>query len=1105
VALPLLPGPLPGLLPDTGPPLPGPVPPAPIGATVIGSGSQVFATPVTGSPLPGTASLAIKCANTPGDWMVAVITWRCPPGYDAPVFTVADDAHNWWEPCDAGSSMSSDQGLVRCSVWRAPAARVTAPPKDSGLPPQTTVFVAPNSYTTAFAAIIWNVANMAPWVNTMAATGFGNSVTAITGSLPAPVSQQFAVTVAASDNLTDTVTLAPGGLWSPVATVTGSNGVDDSADIQCSAAWQYTTTACSATWNSTGTVNFAVGLGGMLCAAAAPARPLSNWPVTYFEMAPGSGFQTMPDNMTWVPVTTASMALEITQGRQYETAQLSTGEGTLLFDNPTGSFLPPGSGSLAGINAGTPVRLRTAWTGGSWQVSFTGNGFTANPQAQGSVTIPATAGATYSFPAWLACSVPWAAGVSLVITFQNGSGTPLGTAASAPVTSPLATLAIVTGIAPSGTVQAVITVQANGIPPVNAAFRAASAPYPSVPGWLLLPPAVPWTAANGATVTVTGQWKPDPLGPPWATPWYLPYSGNIERLPQQWDETYRGFTEATVTDAWFAMNCEPQPIMSTEVLHDNPSHYWPCADAQGASAAANLAQGSNVPLTVTQSKYGAGGIQQQFGSTPATTLVGTSSTLLINPTFRVTVGEGMWQLTNVGALSANSGYTLVASTSTFPPIAGGVSIEFWFQMQSPFSLQQPSLMTVGNTAGQIFGFYADTLSAGLHMSWHNGASLTTIGSTVYTLTPGTPPMTQVVITFNRTAWTVYLNGQQAGSGSWGSPHLPQDFSFIWLNGTSNAAGISSLNFNGSTGQLAVFPFLLPQQRILTHYKAALTGLAGEPSQNRIERLLQGGDNAPGRRAIGKQGGIYVTPVVSCQDIPGEPTSQSVSNIAQAVLPGMFYVAPTGDLVSLSRQAAWNQAVQWVLGEESFAGEFHYEPDISFDYDLTRIQNEIQLTQLDTQDDVVPADTALVDASQKQYGCVTNFATGYLNGDTRVALNYGPGLLDLANWLANTYAAPDLRLNHVTVTAQASPFRWRFVLGVSVGDLVTVNRRPFGAGNPVISITGRVTQTQRRWAFGVKGEVSASVTCIIDNAPEAAALQLGSTTLGLLNGLNTLAW
>ena len=629
-------------------------------------------------------------------------------------------------------------------------------------------------------------------------------------------------------------------------------------------------------------------------------------------------------------------------------------------------------------------------------------------------------------------------------------------------------------------------------------------------GYLVIPPAVSWVASNGAAVSTLAPFTPDPRGPFNVAPWYIPYSGNIERLPQQWDDLLRGYTEASLTDAWFSANLNPQPILITEILNDGPYAYWPCTDMAKATSASNLAPGNLNPLYVISSKYGTGAAVQAFAQNSGA-LLGAQQTLVVNSNFQLSNQAGMWGQSGVEVGGPfYLGYSLACTDGNFPDVAGGVTVETWFQVISPFpAVINPFVLGVATGASALFALVLDgpggTGTGNLQL-WGPGDAITTLSAANY-LT-GTPPITHVAVSFTNSAWTAYVDGSEAASGSWS---LPGEFTYVSLNGNFNnlpltafgSSGAYQQCYNGYAGHLAIFPAILPPQRIQTHYLAGLTALAGEPSEWRIERLLQAG-NATGRRCILQQNGPDITNVVSCQDIPGQPISASVSNIVQNLLPAMFFITPTGDMFHLSREYTWGQEAKWTLGEDQWAGEIPYELDITFDYDPSRIQNQIQLTQLDNQDIIVPAQAAMETASQQQYGTVSNLATGYLAGDATEPLNYGPGLYDEANWLANTYKAPVLRLSSVTVTAQADPSRWPFVLGASVGDIVQVNRRPPSSGNTVISVLGRITQTERTLRFSTSGVVAA-VTCIIDPAPEANALTLDDPVRGLLNGDNVFGW
>jgi hypothetical protein len=641
-------------------------------------------------------------------------------------------------------------------------------------------------------------------------------------------------------------------------------------------------------------------------------------------------------------------------------------------------------------------------------------------------------------------------------------------------------------------------------------------------GYITVPPATTWTGDNGATVTTLGNWAPSRLGPPNATPWYISYNGIFERLPQQWDENLRGKVEATITDAWFGCNFVPNPILFDEILNDFPYAYWACVDAAGAASASNYALGNINALNVVESKYGAGAATETFGEN-SDALLGAETTTIVSTDLRVSTGGGMWEQTGCSN-NEFDGFRLHCTDANFPALADGVTIEIWFQITSlaytiGSNLYYGNIWTISLSNTGFLNFEVVSDGAGgviglqLQLNYVSVSGSTPLGlddiqvGVIY----------QLVFSFNQTDWNYYLNGGASFTdGTFADGGLKAgSFTTIDASGAatvnfSNPGGTTfdvpppSGSWNGFTGHIAIFPYLLDPIRVLTHYQAGINAMQQESASWRFERLLQIG-NATGRRVIMQEPFPDFNAAVSCQDVPGQPMSGAINNLAGDLLPGMFFIAPTGDIFYLSKLYSWNQPIKWVLGEDAWNNEQPYANDVTFDYDPSRVLNEIQLTQLDNQDVVVPSVSAIETASQTQYGTLSDLATGYLYGDNTVAYTYGPGLNDTANWLANVYANPALRLTTIKIDAISNPLLWPFILGASVGDTVTVNRRSLGQSSLVIQVTGRITQTSRNFEFGIKG-AAASIDCIIDPMPEEYALTCDDPVRGVLNGTtNIFGW
>ena len=137
------------------------------------------------------------------------------------------------------------------------------------------------------------------------------------------------------------------------------------------------------------------------------------------------------------------------------------------------------------------------------------------------------------------------------------------------------------------------------------------------PTGLLIPPGSGNFAGinSGTLVRLRMFWQGGNGYPSVSSPYFVPFSGFIERIPPAWDTgTYRGFTEATLVDGWAYCQAVLNSILRTEVLYDGPYAYWPLGDAQGATYASNIAPGNANAIVQVPSKYGAGTATAAFGA-----------------------------------------------------------------------------------------------------------------------------------------------------------------------------------------------------------------------------------------------------------------------------------------------------------------------------------------------------------------------------------------------------------------------------------------------------------------------------------------------------------
>lgn len=590
-----------------------------------------------------------------------------------------------------------------------------------------------------------------------------------------------------------------------------------------------------------------------------------------------------------------------------------------------------------------------------------------------------------------------------------------------------------------------------------------------------------------------------------AAPHYVTMAGYVQRWPPTWDpQLLRGQTVATLTDTWGAATTVLRSILRAEIGYDQPAAYWTCGDAAGSQGASNSARGGAAPpLALTPSKYGTPGYSQAFGSQSSTPLLGDVTTAITQST-RASSGGSLWQQElPSGAAAAQKGFSLAASWGGFPAVSSTVTVEVWFQTAAPAPAggNFPSLLALVNgrfEGMQLFFDASGHLNITSEPLLPAGGSQVVISSAFDYIGGAIKPLTHVAVTYDQSTWTAWVDGVKAGNAGWVTP-LPPHFSQVLANGTAR----NMSPFSGWIGHVAIYPGALHPGRIITHYYAGL-GLAGETASSRVERIAQAG-GLTGRRCVLPDTGPDLTPLASCQDLGGQAAATGLGNIGASTVPAVLTVAPTGALYYLARQYAYNQPVQWLLGDDDAAGEIPFLPGYAPDYDPARVTNDIQVAQLDDQSTAVPANAGLEQASQRQYGDQAYDITGYLQADPISPPGSGPSTIDLANWIGEGNSRPRLRVAAVTVEAAAnsSPDARRFTDGAANGDLVTCNLRPATAGGKLITVTGRITQTSRSGRFSLDG-VTSSITCVIDIAPETAVLTLDDPVLGQLDG-NILAW
>ena len=387
---------------------------------------------------------------------------------------------------------------------------------------------------------------------------------------------------------------------------------------------------------------------------------------------------------------------------------------------------------------------------------------------------------------------------------------------------------------------------------------------------------------------------------------YVVTRGFMERWPQVLSGGRYQSSAAVATDVWATLTPLLRTVARAEILLDQPFAYWPLSDVAGSASAANLAPANQNPLTVVQSKYGAGAGTYSFGNTPSNLLAGDPSTTV-------------WAQTGLTSGQVLDGYSLVYTDSGLPPISGGVTVEGWFQValaaSQPASTNGWSLIAIKNGAIPMCRVWLDQTTGNIKVTvWDKltHASTTTI---VNTNDWANQTFFHVALLLTQTTWQVIVDGG-AFTGASGTCNLGTTWAFADFCGEADRLYSGNM-FNGQVYGLAIFPRLLPNSRIVSHYYLGTSGLIfssangfGELAGARIERILADSSCLQPRTI-----GATVDYVQAALDIQGQAAGQNVVNMAESES-GLLYVDGPGYLRYLPRRAGYNLPSLWTAGERA---------------------------------------------------------------------------------------------------------------------------------------------------------------------------------------------
>jgi hypothetical protein len=1030
-------------------------------------------------PWPVAFAVSVLVANTDRDWMIACCWWRTLPGGSATV-SVADDVHNLWLPVGAPAGTSPD-GTVRCSVWAAPAARAAGK-----------VIAAASGYVVAVGMTVMDVSGLGSWLSVLAAAATGynasaGSISATGGPLPGGAEALY-VTVGANSDGTSAVSL--GGGWTTETSEYTAGGTF----VAMSGVTGWATGTAAKTSTYTGPSSSWAACTVMIPVIAAPPPQLqAGWPALQLQAAFGSGAQDPVDTWTWTDISSRFLgggSSTATRGVQFEMNALQASNITLTLDNNDMALSPVNTVSpyYPDVQVDTPVRLLATWRGRSYCLW---SGFAERWPEQWED------GTRYGLSP-VTVTDAWSMLTGQMLSITRETYLTLMPSAYWPLGDPAQTTEnnySCANIVPGNTIPLVITQSKNG------------------------PGSGTWSLGNG-----TWLW-PDSSGGSGRSG-----GGTV------WQQS--GLTAVTVNHGYNLLYSDPgMPglaggVSFTVWFGNNATVY---ANQNVTVMRVTGPAGPIFELAISNPNAGSGQGNLLVTTWNGTTRVSTTSTIdtfdwLVtgfNPLFVAILTPTSWTVYTDG-YGDRSPYSGSASFATGPAWLefAGLTDRFasgqFYNGEVAHAAVFPRALNVADSMALyesgVFAFVNESPAGRatrlLSYSGYMGPRMIDVTAQDDALAPsasltGTQAGTAISAVAQGSLELLYVDGNdvitlQRRADSWNQP-------VRWVLG-ENAAAVLNANWaftsgtspwTASGGTLTA----VTSPRFHPWYAAALTPTgsaataalvseavpvtAGTSYRAGMQVYSAGGyGDAQAQVTWLNSGGgtISVTSGRTALLPPGAWTWMEVTGAAPAgAVTARFGPAETGT-PDVSAVLVLGEAVLWPA-----SAEYPYESDISVSFDKQQLYNDAQLTTIGPAGQSEGPVIVQNPASITQHGDFVYQVTSTLNDPAQV--------IDSGQWLVNTAGDPQLRVDQVTVNAGANPFNTEFVLGVEVGDIVTLNRRPQGAAQPLSLLLQVITVKKTvDWKSG-----TLQAQCALNPYPGGSVLSADDPVHGLLNGNNLLPW
>jgi hypothetical protein len=955
-----------------------------------------FTVPAEWSPSDTGTEATTAALPAPGSWLVAIVAVRV-VNEDDPVVHVGDAARNIWTLPSSKTAMASAYhaaAKMKVQVWVCPAAEYDG--WDALLVQCVAMCKAGSTAdATTILAGVFEVTGFAGNNLTVDSVTLNTatSATAFSVSSPAPAGAANCFHLGAACIDDDTTTLTPTGAG--FAALTAASGTVP--DIKAGGQWKAATTGQTASWTSSAARNWAGVIVAIKETGDTVPQPNAKWPARRFEIGYGYDMNTPLSAVRWTDQTTrlvtAGSGVPVISGTRGIPYELGTAQSEL-----SDLKIRNDDGALTPRDVNAAASANAAGT--TTTIKFA-DADAADINVSDFFRLKDSALAYKELTVFQVSAVSSSAGTTTV-TFARADDV-AGGAASSTV---------------SGDVYAGIEIDLD----------------------------MPWRYL---------LW--------WDGKWWPAGSGWLGQLPQTWLTPNYGEVPAVGNDALASLTAELQSPLAGEILRREPAAYWPLSDPAGSGQGLDVSGNGQPPLVQTTSKFGAGSATASFG-------YGTQDVAFqTNPKWVSSIlgdtGSAWSQTGHTEAdLDASKGYALVAQGLDVPPISSGITVTGAYLMQDEASPQaipnsnfDPTLFIV-KSSDPGFGVGQGAV---LKLSFENtGADFLepkitvwdkdTHANTVTVITPfqiASPTDFRVwVLSFDRTSWRFYANGQWTS----GSCDLVASFDQIDVGGEAD-------KFHNGKAAPGAFCHIAIFGRAFTDEEMEAIRAAFLDGEVEIKTTAQHAANK--LNVAGWHGPRIILPSevdASSEGNPGGTVADYNEGLA-AMDDGLAYVDAAGQYRWEGHSQGYFRTSRATLGEDTAAGEIPYQPGQKWGFDKTFVYNDVQLVNQRNISFSTTGHSGLLETRYAAQDAESQRKRGKRTLPVTARLRDGNDAYGLAWALQGRYAAPRMRVEQVVIDAASNPDAWRFCLGVEVGDLVTVKRRPLGA--PAISQLCRVLRIE----------------------------------------------